>query len=558
MVDPSLTRRVATSLSAHQDVESAGADLLQATLEITGASQGAVYLLSLTNGRYEPLHVHLAEASAHPWPPISTDQFNPRWSNADLTRCIPASRFLGRTAPGVAVLAFRESTCLAALLLMDFDWDSASSVTQLALESTAALLVPVFERRFTTDLLSSLQMPLDFTRPEPEFLEQVGELIGLSAGMEFSAIRELEEDASLTCLGFWSHGGESQSQSLDISDPSTLPPFQAAIEGQTTAVADVAEVPEMAPFLEKTGLNQVRSFVVIPVRVGPTLFGVLSVAARCPFDYTEIELAGFESIANGLGVALRNFRSFHEATGKIHEMTKTGFAITALEVATSVRHEALNLIEEGQNKLLDVSNSVSGPQAATLNAASEKLAAASKALHKIRLAANPPDRALKRVNLKELFGEARGQVHGRLQKERIQCVYTGPDVKIDAYPDYLRSAFENLLFNSIDALQESKRRGRSIEFTVARPSPKDTHVKATFRDNGPGIQKQRLRVPTGEEVEQSVQSIFEPGVTSKSNGSGFGLWLVRRIITDHRGSIDLRDYRQGTVFELKLQRERPR
>lgn len=513
-----------------------------------------MYLLSLADGRYEPLcSVDLSDTSPG-WPAVSAEDFTPRSQTSTVIGCVPMSDFLGSTRQGVAVLAFRNATCLATLLLEGVDWDSTPDITKLALESTAALLVPVFHRRFTSDLLGSLQMPLNFTLPEHEFYVQVGELIGFSAGMEFSAIRELEEDGSLTCLGFWSHGREDKSSRFNIKDPSTLPPFRLAIEGETAPVSDVAEVPEMEAFLQEAGLTAVRSFVAIPVWVGPDLFGVLSVAARCPFEYTDIELAGFESIANGLGVAIRNYRSFHQATGRVYEMTKTGFAITALEVATSARHEALNHLHEAQTNLVPVLNAVTGAPAESLDEASEKIKAAGLSLNKIRAVVDPPKKALQRINLKELFYDARAQVFGRLQKERIQCDYTGAAVEIDAYPEYLRSAFENLLLNSIDSLQESKRRGRSIEFSVTRPSPRDVHVRATFRDNGPGLQLQRLRIPEGEE-HPGASSIFEPGVTSKERGSGFGLWLVRRIITDHKGSIDLLDFRQGMVFELELKRE---
>jgi len=555
MADHSLTRRVATSLAAHQTVHGSAEDLLGAALEMSGASSGAVYLLSLASGHYKPLCTANRSGDAQSWPAVNVEDFNPRSQTSAVTRCVPLSRFLGADRTGVAVLAFRKSTCLATLLLEDVNWDASSETTKVGLESTAALLVPVFHRRFASDLLDWLQMPLDFTRSEPEFLKQIGELIGASTGMEFSAIRELEDDRSLTCLGFWSHGEESQSSRFDIQDPLKLPPFKQAIEGTTAAVPDIADEPEMKIFLKEAGMSSVRSFVAIPVRVGRDLFGVLSVAARCPFDYTDIELAGFESIANGLGVALRNFRSFHEATARVRQMTKAGLAITALEVATAARHEALNHQHEAQTKLGPVFKAVSGTDAENLKDASEKIKAAGMSLNKIRIAVAPPNRTLQRVNLQELFSEATSQVYGRLQKERIKCTYTGPAVEIDAYPEYLRSAFENLLFNSIDALQEGKRRGRSIELLVSRPSPRDTHIRATFRDNGPGVLVQRLRVPEDEELDTGVNLIFEPGVTSKEQGSGFGLWLVRKIITDHKGSIDLRDFRQGTVFELKLKRE---
>jgi len=487
--------------------------------------------------------------------PVSTDHFAPRFPTSELTPSVAASRFLETEMEGTALLSFRQSTCLGAIVLQDLNWADVPAGVRLSLESAAALLVPIFERRFTTDLLGSLQMPLDFTDSDSGFLEQVGELIGLSAGMEFSAIRELDEDGYLTCLGFWSHGEETASNYLDIKDPSALPPFSAAIQGKTRAVPDVSEVPEMQPFLDTAGLQNVRSFVAVPVEVGLNLFGVMSVAARCAFDYTSIELAGFESIANGLGVSLTNFRAFHEATSRIQRMTKTGLAITGLEVATSVRHEALNHLETAQGRLLVARKAVSGTTVKDIELASAKIASAGTALTKIRIAANPPAKTLSRVDINDVFEQARSQVQGRLQREKIKANYIGAPVSLDAYPDYLRSAFENLLLNSIDALQEGKRKGRTIELEVFSPSAKDTDVRAIFRDNGPGVAVQRLHIPDEEEMERSAESIFEPGVTSKKMGSGYGLWLVRRVMTYHRGSIDLRDIRHGAVFELTLRRD---
>jgi signal transduction histidine kinase len=555
MVDASLIKRISTSLAAHQSALGSAKELLGATLDLSDAPSGAIYLLSLTDGCYEPICSAGASDVADIWPTVCSEAFPPRHEGSPITTGIPSSRFFASAREGAAVLAFRKSTCLGALVLEDIHWDGISDVVKLALESTAALLVPVFHRRFTSELLDSLQSPLDFRKSEPEFYEDVGELIGLSAGMEFSAIRELEEDGSLTCLGFWDHGRESKSSSLDIKNPASLSPFLQATEGHTAAVSDVAEVPEMRQFLREADLDSVRSFVAIPIRVGVDVFGVLSVAARCAFDYTDIELAGFESIANGIGVAITNYRYFHEATGRIHEMAKAGFAITSLEVATAARHEALNHLHEAQSELLKAYKVISGTPLHYVEEASEKVKEAGLALNKIKVVVDPPKKVLERLALGEVFEEARAEVSGRLHKERINCnPPAGGRVEVMGHRPYLRTAFENLLLNSIDALQEGKRRGRLIEFAISTPSPRDTHVRATFRDNGPGIQLPRLKDAQGAAHASDVGSIFLPGVTSKDSGTGFGLWLVRKIITEQGGSIDLRDFRQGVVFDLKFKR----
>jgi signal transduction histidine kinase len=52
-------------------------------------------------------------------------------------------------------------------------------------------------------------------------------------------------------------------------------------------------------------------------------------------------------------------------------------------------------------------------------------------------------------------------------------------------------------------------------------------VKLTVKDNGPGIPS------------ETRERAFEPFVTSKSGGSGLGLYLVREIVLAAGGSISL-------------------
>ena len=122
------------------------------------------------------------------------------------------------------------------------------------------------------------------------------------------------------------------------------------------------------------------------------------------------------------------------------------------------------------------------------------------------------------------------------------------DVEIDITPNnvpiitgdaqLLQWVFENLIRNSLDALQ--KERGHiSIE-----PQYDNRHQQVIVRysDNGSGI-------ATGNQ-----RTIFEPGMTTKTHGWGLGLTIVRRIIRDyHHGSIRLvESSSEGTTFEIHL------
>ena len=59
-------------------------------------------------------------------------------------------------------------------------------------------------------------------------------------------------------------------------------------------------------------------------------------------------------------------------------------------------------------------------------------------------------------------------------------------------------------------------------------------------DNGPGV------------PEDLLPYIFDPFVTSKTNGTGLGLALVSKIINDHGGVIECESQPRRTAFRILL------
>ncbi|MEM7676698.1 MAG: ATP-binding protein, partial [Myxococcota bacterium] len=71
----------------------------------------------------------------------------------------------------------------------------------------------------------------------------------------------------------------------------------------------------------------------------------------------------------------------------------------------------------------------------------------------------------------------------------------------------------------------------------------DHRVVVEVRDEGGGMD------------EEVRHKIFEPFFTTKEPGAGTGLGLaiVHRIVSDHRGSIDVESSpRRGTIFRVQL------
>jgi len=78
----------------------------------------------------------------------------------------------------------------------------------------------------------------------------------------------------------------------------------------------------------------------------------------------------------------------------------------------------------------------------------------------------------------------------------------------------------------------------------ARRKPWDRrHVEITVEDNGAGI------------PESMIERIFDPFFTTKGpdQGSGLGLWICHRIVTEHGGTISVTSkVGEGTSFIIEL------
>jgi signal transduction histidine kinase len=100
--------------------------------------------------------------------------------------------------------------------------------------------------------------------------------------------------------------------------------------------------------------------------------------------------------------------------------------------------------------------------------------------------------------------------------------------------DQMKQVFFNLIKN---ALQAMTRGGRLTLTTEATPDD----VLISVADSGAGIPPER------------IGRIFDPYQTTRREGSGLGLMIVRRIVQEHGGAIDV-DSRvgKGTVFRVRL------
>ncbi len=95
---------------------------------------------------------------------------------------------------------------------------------------------------------------------------------------------------------------------------------------------------------------------------------------------------------------------------------------------------------------------------------------------------------------------------------------------LDLDRDHIRRALHNLIKNSIEASKP----GSTIFIETKKITEKNRKSSMEIRDHGTGMKSEVLA------------KIFEPYFTTKQRGMGLGLSIVKRIIEDHNGEIEIK------------------
>jgi signal transduction histidine kinase len=133
--------------------------------------------------------------------------------------------------------------------------------------------------------------------------------------------------------------------------------------------------------------------------------------------------------------------------------------------------------------------------------------------------------------------ELRPMIEDCAQEARLKLEFGEfpPVARIKGDPVALRQAFSNLLRNSVEAADA----GQEPRVLVQAQSVKNG-FQLTLKDNGCGI------------VAEQRSRIFIPFFTTKATGTGLGLALVHRIVTEHGGTVSVASdgVGKGTTFTL--------
>ena len=138
--------------------------------------------------------------------------------------------------------------------------------------------------------------------------------------------------------------------------------------------------------------------------------------------------------------------------------------------------------------------------------------------------------------VQEVIGFITAVAHGR--DIELKCTSTSSDLRVKGDPVQLQQVVLNLIINAMDAISAADGGQREVSVTT---SLSGAFAEIRIGDTGPGI------------AVDDLKNVFNPFFTTKPQGMGMGLAIVRTIVEAHHGQVSA-GYRLsgGALFTIRL------
>jgi PAS domain S-box-containing protein len=253
-------------------------------------------------------------------------------------------------------------------------------------------------------------------------------------------------------------------------------------------------------------------------------------------------------VKSGGGEIVETQTVYLDVTGRMEterRLTRSERLAAIGNVVAGVAHESRNALQQLQACAGLLEEKISGDKEA--EALLADLQKAQDRLHRLfedlRSYASPLTLDVRKYDLQKAVGEAWSALaqsrEGRDVTLQIHPAEAGITCQVD--PLRLEQVFLNIMENALGACEDPV--VLDVVFS-ADTLPGGPALCVTIRDNGPGF------------TPEQKQQAFEPFYTTKAQGTGLGLTIVKRIVEAHGGEIALGNSpTQGAEIRINLPKE---
>jgi len=320
--------------------------------------------------------------------------------------------------------------------------------------------------------------------------------------------------------------------------------------GATVRFARVEELPEVGAAVDRQTYRRlgVKSSVAVPltmegVVIGALAFSAVAVERAWRDEFVQrLQLLG-EVFAN----TLSRRRAEMEGQRLRQDLAHIGRVSTVGELTASLAHElnqpltAILANAQAVRRILDAGQADLIEVRAIVDDIVDDDKRASDVIGRLRSLLKKGTLERSSVDMSELVGQVARLVAG-------DAVLRGVVIRLELAPDLppvaadrvqLQQVVMNLILNGLDAMRDSAIGSRILLLRTAREG--EGSVAVTVQDSGAGIES------------TEVGHVFDAFYTTKANGLGMGLAIVKSIVEAHGGRVEARNNpKRGATFSFAL------
>lgn len=377
---------------------------------------------------------------------------------------------------------------------------------------------------------------------------EVTELLGL---ITYLSLDLLPGTISGICL--WGETGELAAQHVQRKDSADAQEWPI----QPDRMAWLKSVDRPTPWPDEYLPDGVDAGIAVPLAHGDSLFGVLFLLSDDHYDDNHLRL--FQGIARQASLSLRNAQLYEIQANYAQHLEEMVAARTSElqsaqqlliraeklasigRLAASIAHEINNPLQpiriHLEDMLEDIQNNapIDTQAIQTIQESVERIRRIVSQLLEFAGKRTATAQELQLLDVNQIVEGVLSLNRKYFEKEGLQITTDlGPVPGVYGSKDQLEQVFMNVVLNAKAALSA----GGTLHVCT---NYLNDQVVITFEDNGCGIPADQ------------INKIFDPFFSTKTNGTGLGLFVSYGIIEGHHGTITV-DSQEGigTVITIKL------
>jgi signal transduction histidine kinase len=282
------------------------------------------------------------------------------------------------------------------------------------------------------------------------------------------------------------------------------------------------------------------SMLAVPLIFGTKTIGVLAVYTQQRHRFSNDEVKLLTTLGDLSAVAIEKGRLLARVVD-MEEKIRASERLSALGLlAAEIAHEIRNPLTVVQMLFHALVESIALDDNSMRDAKliAEKMRQMNRILDQVLSFARSSEPSKEAIHAQLLFDDVFLLTRHKLQQQGIDMRSAAPDelplFRVDR--EQVEQVLLNLILNAAQAMPEggSLRLSAAVEEFEGEP-----YMALSVRDNGEGMSPAQ------------INNLFAPFLTTKETGTGIGLAIVKKIMENHQGKVQVESkLGQGTKFKL--------